>query len=371
MFLQKPARELLENQIDFDILPSDLFADMKSFNASFDGSLNVNGESYRVLVVPYAEFISSALAKFARKASAAGFEVIFIDALPTGIYDGNHGKNDEDSMDLIAGLSRCAVIPLKELARCLKSKSIHEISLSSPFERLRYYHYKKYGQDAYMFFNEHPGQTFEGEITVAASGPSFIYDAMENEIRPASCEPCGIGSKLHLRLEPYESAVIIFGQAPADLKAAPAAVGTAHTLTGEWKLSFSESKSYPSFSGERKIGRLESIGKLLPDFSGFIRYEKDFDLMPEKTAVLEIEDAYEGVEVWMNGRYAGMKICPPYRFDISELVIEGRNSLRIEVANTLDRAVRSMVPNSMMHVMRGKSFVSPSGIVGDVSVYVK
>jgi len=39
MYMQKPARQLLEHQIEFDILPSDLFAYMAAFNASFDGAL--------------------------------------------------------------------------------------------------------------------------------------------------------------------------------------------------------------------------------------------------------------------------------------------------------------------------------------------
>ena len=37
MFFQKPAHWLTRSQIDFDVLPSDVFADMGHFKASFDG----------------------------------------------------------------------------------------------------------------------------------------------------------------------------------------------------------------------------------------------------------------------------------------------------------------------------------------------
>jgi hypothetical protein len=71
-----------------------------------------------------------------------------------------------------------------------------------------------------------------------------------------------------------------------------------------------------------------------------------------------------------NDKYAGMRICPPYRFDISEMVTAGENSLRIEVANTLERAVSGM--GTGMFSMSGLSTLkTPIGIVGSVSIYLK
>ena len=61
-----------------------------------------------------------------------------------------------------------------------------------------------------------------------------------------------------------------------------------------------------------------------------MRYETVFEL-GETKAVLTLEDAYEAVEVWVNGEYAGMKIAPPYRFDLSGIVRNDKNDLRIEV----------------------------------------
>ena len=41
----------------------------------------------------------------------------------------------------------------------------------------------------------------------------------------------------------------------------------------------------------------------------------------------------------MNGVSAGIRIVPVYRYDIAALVKEGSNTLTIEVATTLERAV--------------------------------
>ena len=93
--MQKTARLLTENQIDFDILPSDVFADQNDYPMAFaDGCLTVNGNDYSCLIIPTSEYVTGAVAKFAVEANAAGFPVIFIDELPTGIAD-NLIKNQE------------------------------------------------------------------------------------------------------------------------------------------------------------------------------------------------------------------------------------------------------------------------------------
>ena len=44
----------------------------------------------------------------------------------------------------------------------------------------------------------------------------------------------------------------------------------------------------------------------------------------------------KGAEVLVNGKSAGVRIAPPYRFDITDfLKKDGENELRIEVYNTL------------------------------------
>lgn len=368
MFLQKPARYLMEGQIDFDILPSDVFADMDKFNTSFDGNLLVNGETYRTLVVPYSEFVTTAVAQFAAKASKAGFEVIFIDGLPEGICD---EADQEKAAALIEGLASCSVVPLKEIPSYLRSKGIYDIRTSLPFKGLRYYRYKQ-DNELFMFFNEDVGEAFCGSIDVPVAGNAVIYDAMENVLRPVSAEPIEGGTRLYLTLEPYQSVVVVFGELHGDLKPAPTAEGRRMVLDGSWNFSIAKSKEYPNFHDHRVLNKLENVGGFLPDFSGFMRYEKEFTLDSCQNVCLEIENAYDGVEVWVNEKYAGMVICPPYRFDISGLVREGKNTLRIEVANTLDREVRTIHDDSLFAAfIGGTSALAPSGIVGEVSLYIK
>jgi hypothetical protein len=364
MFLQKPARQLLEHQIDFDVVPSDLFADMASYRASFDGSLRVNGETYQAFVVPYAEFITRAVAVFAANASKAGFPVIFIDRLPDGICD---GSSDAEREQLLHGLQQCEVVPLLKLADDLKRRDILDVRVEGDFPRLRYYHYVKDGQDAFMFSNEDPGKAFSGSVVLPVHASLTAYDAMENTLLEVPVEETSLGTKIHLVLRPYESIVIVTDRFAGIERKPILQLGTQWNLDGEWKLSIATAKEYPQFHDECTLLELHNVGKIWPDFSGFVRYEKQFDYQDAlpSHAALSIEDAYEGVEAWVNGVNAGMKICPPYQFDITGLLKEGENSIRIEVANTLYRHVSAQT--NMPNFFGPKCLVvEPSGIMGKV-----
>ena len=93
-------------------------------------------------------------------------------------------------------------------------------------------------------------------------------------------------------------------------------------------------------------------------FSGFIRYETEVDLGKVSRAVLEITDAYEGVELFVNGKSCGIQVVPKFIYDITDKLVQGKNVLRIEVATTLERE------------RNGKS-KCPTGITGKVNLYTE
>lgn len=83
--------------------------------------------------------------------------------------------------------------------------------------------------------------------------------------------------------------------------------------------------------------------------------------------VLLIEDAHEGVEVFVNAKSMGIQIAPPFIYDISDAVVLGNNKIAIEVATTLERAL-SGEPNMMGQIIEPTSL---SGITGDVKLFMK
>ena len=123
---------------------------------------------------------------------------------------------------------------------------------------------------------------------------------------------------------------------------------------------------YPAFEGEKEISLPDPLAEEQPLFSGFVRYEKSITLEDNRSVLLEITDAAEGVEVFLNGKSLGIQIVPHYLYDLSEAAVVGENKLVIEVATTLEREM-SVVPD-----VYGREKEKPtcgSGITGNVKLY--
>jgi hypothetical protein len=137
MYCQKPAHQLTRNQIDFDFLPSDLFARPSDFDARIDGGiLQVHGESFRCLVLPYGQYVTSAVAAFAGEAARTGFPVWFVDALPEGLCEAVDATMEKR---LLEGLQGCTVVSLAALAGAVRARGLAEVEPLLPSPYLRYY----------------------------------------------------------------------------------------------------------------------------------------------------------------------------------------------------------------------------------------
>jgi hypothetical protein len=69
------------------------------------------------------------------------------------------------------------------------------------------------------------------------------------------------------------------------------------------------------------------------EFSGSGVYKTAFD-RPDTDAVLDLGDVKYTCEVFVNGKSLGIKVMPPYRYDLPSDVLEDSNVLEIRVSNT-------------------------------------
>jgi len=363
MLDQKPAHVLADNQIDFDILPSDVFAERARYRTRLGRHLLINGREYKVLIIPYAQYMTGNAVKAIIELQKEGFPVLFIDGIPTGIADGD--KN------LLTGLSDCKVVTLDNLAAELRENAVPEIVANPAFSMLRYLHYKE-DNDIYIFTNENMAETFCGTVTVPTVGSLYVYDVWRNELHGIKAEQKEEGTVLYLDVPPYQSVVVIFDQAAEiECKASPAHEEEIPIEDG-WRMSLVIAKDYPKFHDEQEISHFTNIGLLYPEFSGFIRYENTIEVPAVKAASLIIEDAFEGVEVFVNGESAGIQIVPPFIFDIGKLLNPDKNTLRIEVATTLERERNTdpPLPGDLYMMLKKAPAFEPTGIVGGVKLRV-
>ena len=200
----------------------------------------------------------------------------------------------------------------------------------------------------------------------------MLYDPMANVLRPADWD----GEAVTLTLAPYESIVVVFGQEGAAIARAQPE-GEKLVIDGPWKVSYKEALNQAAgYQNEVTLMSLTNQAAAAPAFSGWIRYEATLTAPAAQQAVLCFEDAFETVEVTVNGKPAGMAICPPYQFDLTGLLNEGVNTLVVEVATTLERAVANLPvdpnnPRAAMMGRRGGGVGMPFGLIGEAALWVK
>ncbi len=369
MLNESVCAELMENQIDLDILPSDVFVKREHYKTDTTKGLSVNGNVYRVFIIPYAEYITEAVARFVIEAGENDYPVIFVEDYPSGISD-----LWEDDRELVQAVkeSGARTVALGDLACTVREMGLAEISIVPEYKQLRYYHYEKEDAVFYVLNNESTGKTYAGEITLPWGGQFeqedvVLYEAMKNRLYHVPVRVEGDRLYVDLQIAPYEEVVLVLekGIGNRDIPVWKKPRTVIKAVEGPWKISVAEALQYPEFTAVGEIEILRSFGELRPNFSGFIAYENTF-LLEEaaEELVMTITDAYEGVEVWVNGQNAGMAITRPYEFEIGSLVMPGENQLRIEVATTLQRKMSGK--GDMMAMLTGVAPMEPTGLVGEV-----
>ncbi|MED4229170.1 glycosyl hydrolase [Neobacillus cucumis] len=371
MKMQKPARILTENQIDFDFVPTDMLNDLESYNGKLDQRhLMINGEAFKCLVIPYSQFITKELAALIN--NSADLEVIFVDGRPEGI---SNLVDQEEASNLLKAVDKCKVVSLGELASELRTEGIYEIKLKKPFKDLTYYHYVK-EHNIYMFQNESAHETFSGEIELANGEFAIVYNGLENKFEKLAVRKENEKAMISFELKPYESCVVFVSDneysgefndyLPFSVKLSDCE--NAKDLSSDWKYSLVKNKEYPNFGEVNHMDELVPISKINPAFTGIIKYEKSFDLTDvPKQGILAFESIYEAVELWINDEYVGMKVCPPYIYEVASYLRNGTNTIRVEVATTLDRD-RFNQPEPPFIVWHDP--IDPTGMFGKITLFM-
>ena len=353
---------LADAQIDYDILPTDVFADREAFRTRIDkDELHVNTQDYRALLIPHAQFITDSLAAAIEKLTQAGFPVFYIENAPEGLC---LGEGAVPSAECIA---------LSDIVTKLRALDIPDITIAPVDNRIRYRRYvHEDASEVFLFVNEGTEAwtgtvAFADQAAVKQSVP-YLYDAFKNELLPASL----CGNELTLTVEPLHSRILILdktaeaGEADrlfaGDLSAAKA--GEEVHFSNTWKRSVCRSIDYPAFGEAREITLPDRLAEEMPKFSGYARYENTFSSDGKAPLLLTISDAHEGVEVFLNGTSQGIQIVPPFRYRLEEGLLQGENTLTIEVATTLERE-NSGKPDITGRIKEPKTL---SGITGSVII---
>lgn len=332
MYFQRILKVLEENQIAGDVISEDYLKKAQIKN----NSIEINNYCYQVLLIPATSHLPLGLANLLRKIGKK-VQILFINQVPSECQDFAE-KVDLKNLPFILASYRSVVT----------DKTVPDLTT---------YEYQLNDGKAWMFFNESVNTSVSTNVVLNSNKELAIYDAMDNQLYKFNPRVQRDQSSFLLNLRPYESVVIVENQA----KQENITIGSlVKTLNSDFRIS---EKSYNSKSFTlTSLTRLGDFAHYDSSFSGTLKYEKEIEVK-ETNIVLEIPEAFEIVNIKVNGKDCGTRICPNYIFDLSKALKRGKNKLEIIVVDTLVHKIRD--PFSMNLPM------DPIGILSPIKLFNK
>lgn len=333
MYMQVPAVNLLDNQINYDILSADL---LEKATVS-DGKLSICRQKYDCLILPWTKLLSASIAKRVSELKAAGLPVICTDKTPDNYNDFT------------------AVVPADEMSAYLRKQKFFDITTDKKFDFLRFYHGVTESDHVFMFSNESLTDIADLTVTLPVSGNYTRLDLLGGKTDGGIAEN-GI---LPLSLAPYCSEIYVFDGTFCEKKKDEFFPEfTEPKLT--WKLFKADHTDLSDFKDAGMLENLVNFNVTEPDFSGKLLYKTEFE-SDGGTYRIDLGTASQTAQVKLNGSDLGIRICPPYTFDTE--LLNGNNTLEVTVANTLVNVNHDGFSDKMI--------IPPTGLLGPVRFFKK
>lgn len=323
------CKALCDAQLDYDIIPFDRLDDI-----SDDGY--ICGEFYPVILLPYSAYYSE---KNLNKLKRLRERIVCV---------GEQGIDGYRS------------VGLEELVGYMEA--YRDVTVGGESKYVRYSHYDRGGEQCYMLSAE---GLKKASVTLRPSGFSggeyLVWDAFENRAELRRSED----GEIPLVLYPNNLLVLLIG---ADLPVGAERLirepeGEGCELNAEWTVEYCTESELPDYKPYKTVTELKSITdpNEMPDFTGNVRYTATVTLDPTRHRLLDLGTVGQTARVRLNGKEVGVRIFAPYRFDLSEAIREGENTLEITVANTCVFEQRDAFSKFML--------IKPSGLLGPVRLY--
>ncbi len=221
-----------------------------------------------------------------------------------------------------------------------------QVKISDPVSHL--YCMKQYHGETEIFFfaNSHRKRAVEFDATFDTPRKKpYIWLPETGERFALSFKE---RNKIHLKLEPLESALIVFEPAKLNFPAyqvSPSPVQL-KPFKGSWDVTF-EHVNGKVFS--RKMDRLidfsTSADTAIRNFAGTVSYSTTFENQGGVRFV-RLSEVNEGVsELVVNGRHAGIRWYGNHCYHIAPYVKQGTNRIEIKLTNTLANYCGSLTDN--------------------------
>ena len=372
------AKTIVANGYDFDIVNDDLLQHRAKFR---DGKIEINGQSYRLLILPRTTVVPVETMRAIRDFARAGGTVVALDELPAAAAGlKHHAENDRELKQIVDELFRTEparkaggiflpeykidrasfnpgrqpwkptpplTAPQQELLAVLEKLSPPDFAIAGRVQSdgLTFIHKQVADVEVYFVCNLQP-QRVATDVTFRVFGKTpQRWDAVTGAIEDvAGVRPAADGMTLPLELEPWASAFFVFHpskQLRGEIKTAVTTKPLPEPLAvaGIWNMKL---EGYGFETLQTNCAALVSWtdSPRTRHFSGTGRYEIEFTVSADclkagAAAWLDLGQVGNIAEVELNGQAVGVAWMTPHRLDVTKAVRAGKNRLVVFVTNTL------------------------------------
>ncbi|MFD2036452.1 glycosyl hydrolase [Belliella marina] len=322
-----------------------------------------NANSAKALIIPKVEFMPLETLEDILSLAKNGATVIFQEKpkdIP-GLHELEDKRTRFASLWNKVGLDKSTqvtwgkgkLILCENIASSLEKEGIHQEGISAA--GLKFIK-RKIGNDKYYFIVNHSANTISQKVNfLTDSENAVIMNPLNGKMGLAKSERAEKYLSVDLHLESGESLIIrTTNQKPNQISGWGYHTNaiSATEIIADWKITF-DPKGGPKLPQEQQMDKLATWtnqGDKDADFySGRGTYSGSFDFEPDQSMdyTLNFSKIHESARVWINGNYAGQAWSLPYKLDISGLLVQGKNEIKIEVANLMANHIRYLDSNKI------------------------
>jgi len=261
-----------------------------------------------------------------------------------------------------------------------------DFEASKPDPTLMFLHRKLSDGDIY-FVDNRDDRAEDVRATFRADGKApELWDAATGEMKPASYEVAGGRTTVPLHLDPNGTTFVVFRTPAAaasrqfpEMKETVVS-GLEDALNRDWNVQFEAGRGAPATA---EFDRLNSWSKNANDgvkyFSGTATYLKTIDVPADIVRAgthlwLDLGDVKDIADVKVNGKDLGVVWKTPFRIEVTDALLAGRNQFGISVTNLwVNRMIGDQQPWSLKKYTfadftpyKADSPLLPSGLLGPV-----
>jgi hypothetical protein len=326
-----PAVRLLETrQVRTAVVPYEVFARGGRLKA---GRWNYNGQSFKTVVLPCARFVPADVVRRLADFAETGGRAVIIDGWPEGSVDGRSDATVARDVARLRSAPAAALVALPELPPFLSPLAGENLSPAPPSMVLA--RRKGDGGEWILVHNRSLDSGYSGRLLIrGVKGPCARYDAEKNVYYQLPCISTADGLAVDITVPPYGLWCLELS-ATRPVQESPPVLTVREEMQPEWEAFPVDEDGHEGPS----LGLIKGLEnwrrwKGLENYAGTIRYRTAVNLPAPAAMGIDAGRVEEIAELRVNGRSAGTRLCPPYIWDISELVRPGKNVIEIDVTNT-------------------------------------